>query len=65
MRSRKGDVMTKHPPETLNTAMPTDKSDPDDFVVEVLNPRYKGATPEMVMRALIRNLKPPPSEEGK
>ena len=65
MSSRKGDVMTKHPLETSNTAMPTDKPEPDKIEVEVLNPRYKGATPEMVMRALIRNLKPPPSEEGK
>ena len=57
--------MTKHPLETSNTAMPTDKPETEDSEVEVLNPRYKGATPEMVMRALIRNLKPPPSEEGK
>ena len=46
--------MTKHPPETLNTAMPTDKSDPDEIEVEVLNPRYEGATVEMVVKAMLQ-----------
>ena len=55
--------MTKHPPETSNTAMPTDKSDPDDLDVEVLNPRYKGATPLMVARAMLQTPKKAKQEE--
>ena len=59
--------MTSHPgiPMTKPSPDQADKPAPYDREVDVLNPRYKGATPEMVMRALIRNLKPPPSEEGK
>ena len=51
---KKGDVMTKHPSETSKQA---DESDPDELVVEVLNPRYKGATPLMVARALLQRPK--------
>ena len=61
---KKGDVMTKHPPETLNTAMPTDKSDPDEIEVVVLNPRYAGATPAMVALALLQRPKKADQEDG-
>ena len=33
----------------------TDKTDPDKIEVEVLNPRYKGATPAMVGLALLKH----------
>ena len=53
--------MTKPSPDQADK-----KPAPYDREVEVLNPRYKGATPAMVRRALIRNLKPPPPpKEGK
>ncbi len=39
----------------------TDKKLPDDSDIEVSNPRYAGATPEMVARALLKR----PTKEGK
>ena len=56
--------MTSHPDIPMTKPSP-EQPDKPDREVEVINPRYKGATPAMVMRALIRNLNPPPSEEEK
>ena len=57
---KKGDVMTKHPPETSN---PTGRPDPDDIKVDVINPRYKGATPAMVALALLQRPKKAEQED--
>ena len=53
--------MTKHPPETSN---PTGMPDPDDIKIDVINPRYKGATPGMVALALLQRPKKDSSLEA-
>ena len=51
--------MAKHSPETIKQP---DTPDPDE--IEVLNPRYKGATPKMLVCAMIRTPKKTEQEDA-
>ena len=48
---------------TIETDKPAE-TDPDDIKIDVINPRYKGATPAVVALALLQRPKKAEQEDG-